>query len=509
MVAIVTEKFRLHNAAQFKESFSEASASTYYMLIGKPTAFDSDTSGGTDTSPPTPNDDVSSEFHVWDSAIGAKKISSGDVSNVVPRRNWTNGTIYDMYEHDISSTNTSQSGASNLYDATFFFMSSTNKVYKVLDNNGGTAYSGTEPTSTSNSPFKLGGYILKYMYTVSASDEAKFFTSDFIPAITDSTVSANATDGAIESIIVTAGTGQTDGTYFTPVYGDGANAGKTTGAILKLVISNGAIASFGLTDGTDTTIHSAGTEYTFATVNLASGYTFSDAALTTAAAIGGSGGAVKVIISPKGGHGFNAINELGGHFVMARVTMTGAENDDISAGNDFRNLALCIDPTTFGTSTIASDSTTRLSYAVKLESGAGTFLPDETVIQQSTGAVGKVVEYDASNRILFLIQERYNGHGASSVTSPTVSTGVGEGNGARFSGANIVSNSGGSGASGTPDAAADSAVTLSNGGSITFTDGYANPELEPDSGNIVYVENRRPIFRSSSQTEDIKLVVEF
>ena len=120
MVAIVTEKFRLHNAAQFKESFSEASASTYYMLIGKPTAFDSDTSGGTDTSPPTPNDDVSSEFHVWDSAIGAKKISSGDVSNVVSRRNWTNGTIYDMYEHDISSTNTSQSGASNLYDATFF-----------------------------------------------------------------------------------------------------------------------------------------------------------------------------------------------------------------------------------------------------------------------------------------------------------------------------------------------------------------------------------------------------
>ena len=59
------------------------------------------------------------------------------------------------------------------------------------------------------------------------------------------------------------------------------------------------------------------------------------------------------------------------------------------------------------------------------------------------------------------------------------------------------------------DAAADAAITLANGGSITFSDGYANPELEPDSGDIVYVENRRPIFRSSSQTEDIKLVVEF
>ena len=114
MVAIVTEKFRIHNANQFKESFSEAAASTYYMLIGKPTAFDSDTSGGSDTSPPTPVDDVGSEFYVWDSSIGAKKISSTDVSNVIARRNWANDTTFDMYEHDISSTNTTTSGASNI-----------------------------------------------------------------------------------------------------------------------------------------------------------------------------------------------------------------------------------------------------------------------------------------------------------------------------------------------------------------------------------------------------------
>ena len=509
MVAIVTEKFRIHNANQFKESFSEAAASTYYKMIGKHTDFDSDTSGGSDTSPPTPVDDVGSEFYVWDSSIGAKKISSTDVSNVIARRNWANDTTFDMYEHDISSTNTTTSGASNIYDSTFYFMTSANKVYKVLDNNGGSTYSGVEPTSTSNNPFSLGGYILKYMYTISASDEAKFFTSDFIPVSTDSTVSANATDGAIESFIVTAGSGQTDGTYFTPVYGDGANAGTTSGAILKLIISGGQIQSFGLTDGTDSTIHAAGSGYTFATVNLGAAYTFTDAALTSASSIGGTGGAVKVIISPKGGHGFDATEELGGHFVMARVTMTGAENDDISAGNDFRNLALCVDPTTFGTSTVASSDTARLTYAIKLESGAGTFLPDETVIQDTTGAVGKVVEYDSSNRILFLIQERYNGHGTSSVTTPTISTGVGQGSGIRFSGANVIRNTGGSGASGTPGATADAAVTLANGGSITFSDGYANPELEPDSGDIVYVENRRPIFRSTSQTEDIKLVVEF
>ena len=35
MTAIITEKFRLHNATQFFESFSEAAANKYYMLIGK------------------------------------------------------------------------------------------------------------------------------------------------------------------------------------------------------------------------------------------------------------------------------------------------------------------------------------------------------------------------------------------------------------------------------------------------------------------------------------------
>ena len=53
------------------------------------------------------------------------------------------------------------------------------------------------------------------------------------------------------------------------------------------------------------------------------------------------------------------------------------------------------------------------------------------------------------------------------------------------------------------------AVTLTGGNSITFTDGYANSELDPDSGNVIYIENRKPISRASDQTEDIKLIVEF
>jgi hypothetical protein len=190
--------------------------------------------------------------------------------------------------------------------------------------------------------------------------------------------------------------------------------------------------------------------------------------------------------------------ELGGHYVMMRTTLTGAEGDDVLTGNDFRNISLVIDPTTYGTSTVASATTHRQVYATKLTSVTGTFTGDEKISQASTGAIGKVVEWDSTLSILYYQQERFGDYGTNSTTGAYVA----------FSGANAITGASSS-AAGTPDATADSAVTLANDNTITFTDGYANPELQPDSGNIIYQENRKPIGRATDQTEDIKLIVEF
>jgi len=502
MAAIITEKFKQHNATQFYESFSEASLSTYYMMLGKPTPFTSDTSGGTDETPPTPADDVVSEFHVWDQAIAGKNIASTDVSYAIPRRDWADLTTYDMYEDNISSSNLTTSGASNLYNSTFFFRTSDNRIYKVIDNNAGTAYSGTEPSSESTSPFAQGGYILKYMYTVTAAEQTKFLTTDFMPVSTDTTVSAAATNGKIESLIVTAGSGYENGTYYTAIQGDGTSAGTNSGAIVKFIVSSGAIASFGLTDGTDTTIYAAGAAYTYGTTNLSDATVFTGTDLTGAVTSndidGGSGGAIQVVISPKNGHGYDAVKELGGHYVMMNTLFIGAERDDLLTGNDFRNISIAADPTTYGTSTVASDSTIRQTYAAKLTSVTGTFSDDEKITQTTTGSIGKVVEWDSTNSILYYQQERYGDYGTNSSTGDFTA----------FSGENVITGAT-SAAVGTPDASADSAVTLANGYTLTFTDGYANPELQPDSGDIIYTENRSPISRATDQTEDIKIIVEF
>ena len=231
MTAIITEKFRQHNSDQFYESFSEASASTYYLFIGKATAFTAGTTGGSDSSPPTPADSVGEEYYVWDDMVAAKKVTSSYVSYAIPRRNFTNGTTYDQYHHNVNSSNTTTSGATNLYDSTFYFMTTDYRVYKVLDNGGGAAYSGSSPTSEATAPFESGGYVLQYMYSLTGSEVDKYLTTDFMPVSTDSTISTAASDGAIDSLKVTVGSNYTDGTYYAAVYGDGTSQGTSSGLL--------------------------------------------------------------------------------------------------------------------------------------------------------------------------------------------------------------------------------------------------------------------------------------
>ena len=485
MAAIITNKFRINNAEQFVESFSESAATTYYLFIGRAHSWatDADVQGnsineGTDASPPTPNDDVTSEFYNYDDMIGAKLISSSDVSHVILRRNWTTGTTYDMYEHNISSSNAANSGATNLFDSTYFVMNSSNAVYKVIENDGATA-STVEPTSTSNSIFETSdGYRWKYMYSLTSAETLNFMSTDFIHVSTDSTVSAAAVDGALDTILVVAG-----GSSFNTSSGSTISAipirGDGSGGVASVTISSGAI--------TAATVTTAGSGYTFAYIRDA------DIIAATNAGGAGSGSNLNVIIPPKGGHGSNAVKELGGFFVMLNKSLVGVEGtSDIGVGNDFRRIGLVRDPTNFGTSTVASATTRRQLYAIKFGSVSGTFTADEEINQASTGAVGKVVEFDSTNLILYYYQTRFPDVGTDS-----------NGNLTAFSGANAITGQSSS-ASATPDTSNSNTV---NG--VEFSSGYANPELAFDSGDIIYVEERSPITRASDQTENVKLIIEF
>jgi len=489
MPAIITNKFRIHNSEQFSESFSEASQNIYYLGIGRPQAWATQTRGdlrtenlGTDSASITPSDSVLQEFNTFDDLLAVKKITTSDVSYVIPRRNWTTATTYDIYRHDYGSritgtttAQTSNSGATTLFDSTFYVLTAARNVYKCLDNNNNGS-STTEPTGTSvNIITTADGYKWKYMYTLSASQQANFLSTDFMALATNSTVSSAAIDGAINIVkIKSAGTGGTNGTYTSiPIRGDGSSGTVT------VVVSGGAVTSV--------TVTNVGTGYTIAYIR--------NADIVSAGATGLSGSEIDCIIEPKGGHGYDAVKELGGFFVMLNVNLEGTESSntgDFTAENDFRRMVLLRDPYSGGT--VASSSTLRATKAVRFASSPtpGTFQVDEKITQATTGAVGKVVEWDATNRILHYIQTKFNDEGIDS-----------NGNLTAFSGVNVITGATSS-ATGTP-----SSVASETADQITFTNGYKGSELDRHRGDVLYIENRAPITRAADQTENIKLVIEF
>jgi len=486
MPAIITNKFRIHNQEQFVESFTETAKNIYYLGIGRPQAFATATrpdtrtdNEGTDAAPLTPVDSIGDEFYHFDDMLAAKKVTSSDVSIVIPRRNWATGTVYDYYRHDYgnrvtgtTNTQTANSGATSLFDATFYVMSSAFNVYKCLDNNSG-ANSTVEPTGTSSSILTTGdGYKWKYMYTLSATQQSNFLSTDFMAVATNSTVASAAVDGAINIVkIKTAGSGGTNGTHASvPIRGDGSSG------VASVTVSGGAV--------TAVTVTTPGTGYTFAYIR--------NADIVSAGATSLSGSELDVIIEPKGGHGKNAIKELGGFFVMMNTNFEAGETSntgDFTTANDFRRVVLMRDIQSGGSA--ATATTLRNTKAILLTGSPGTFTADEEINQATTGAVGKVVEFDSTNNILYYIQTRFNDEGCDS-----------NGNATAFSGANTITGQSSS-ATGTPST---SSTTVD---SVVFTSGYNAGEITADTGDIMYVENRSPITRAADQTENVKLIIEF
>ena len=485
MPAIITDRFRIHNSEQFQEAFSEGSGNVMYLGIGRPQAFATATRGdartdneGSDTAPLTPADNRNAQSFPFDDLLAAKRITSSDVTFAVPRRNWATGTTYDIYRHDygerITGTTTAQtsnSGVSTLFDANFYVLTTARNVYKVLDNNGNSA-STVEPTGTATTVLTTGdGYKWKYMYTLSASQQANFLSTDFMAVATDSTVSSAAVDGAIDIVkIKTPGSGGADGTHTgIAIRGDGSNGQ------VSVTVTGGVV--------TAVTVTNAGTGYTFGTI--------SNAQIVAAGATSLTGAELDVIIPPKGGHGKNAVEELGGFFVMLNTSLEGTESGnsgDVTVANDFRKISLIRDPLASGSA--ATATTLRGTKAINLSGVSGSYVVDEKITQATTGAVGKVVEWDSTNSILYYIQTRHTNDGIDS-----------NGNLTAFSGQNVVTGAGG--ATGTPTT---STSTINN---VSFTSGYSASEIDADSGDILYIENRAPITRAADQTENIKLVIEF
>jgi hypothetical protein len=521
MPGIITHKFRLNNAEQFLESFTEADNinTRYYMFLARAHGWTDD------TSPPTPIDTIlGSDFNIWRNMIAAKRVTSSDVTFAVARNNWTSGIQYTPYTDSNAS----------LYTSNFFVVTDDFNVYKVIDNNNN-ALSTVKPSSTGTSIFTTSdGYRWKFMYNITPADVLKFTTTNFIPAKQlDSDdgslqfdVQAAASNGAIDFIDVTsAGSGYlfatgtfsnvdsstiikltsastTDDSYVgSTVYVSG---GTGSGQLREIVDYQGNInkatvnAAFSPVPDTSST-YIVGPKVTITgdgqgalayanvalpalssatvgnTVNqvvmIDTGSNYSKFNVTISAnSSHGTGAVASGSVAPYGGHGNNAVKELGATDVILNVRMTGTESGTFITNNDFRIVGLMRDPLLANgdiANTTVYDMTTKLTVTGK----SGTFSADEMIAGGTSGASARFVSFANTNA-----------SGTAGVISVT-------------------------GLDGTFEAA--ETITGNTSTQTATVASINNRDLQDFKGDILYVENRLPVSRAADQTEDIKLIVRF
>ena len=483
---------------------------------------------GTEDVPPLPLDNQREKIGLYDEIIAAKRVTDSFARTVIRRYNWdvSVNPIYDMWKPDYSATpggggqvgKPAASGATSISDAKFYVMNSNYEVFKCLYNGEdltvGGATAQEEPTvSGANYDAATGlytettgaGYIWKHMYTIPTDDVLKFLSSDFMPIVLPTnpsrvSVAGLAVAGAIDvALVEDAGNNlPASQTLYTSIKGDG------TGGVVRFVTDgSGSI--------TDASIHSRGSGYTYGNVLLGNGNLFSDPGLASGDAVAtaaGATGAIEVVLPPQGGHGSDHETELNGKRVMTNIRLTYAEGSgDFPVDNDFRRIGIIKDPYNWGTTTFATDDTLSGLKALKIEGASADYIPDERISQTVTGgtAYGTVVSWTLDSGSTTAGVLKY-------IQTNDAHTDQGVVRAFESNAANAVSG-GQSAAAGNIDVDYTGPLL---GSTFILDDtndansgGKAYPEIENNSGDVIYIENRRLITRAPDQIEDIKLVIEF
>ena len=189
----------------------------YYYFLGKTLEWEGT---GSDFVPNAPEDTYKYELQTRNETILLKQIQATDVAFVIPRYQWVNNFVYDMYDDSYSSTVPANSGAVRLEDAIFYTVTNEFNVYKCISNNYNKP-STVQPTGTSSSQFSTAdGYVWKFMYTIPIALRNRFLTAQFIP-ITTSLRNQFYSSGEISAVSIdNPGFGYTNPPTLT-VNGDG------------------------------------------------------------------------------------------------------------------------------------------------------------------------------------------------------------------------------------------------------------------------------------------------
>jgi len=403
-----------------------------------------------ENNPPQPTQDQKYIKDIFKSIFVVKQIYSSDISPVIQRIDWTSGTTYDYYRDDVNMFAVDGAGTLQL---NFYVRNRYDQVFKCLWNNNGTASTQEpffQPGSYGTNDIYVGsdGYKWKYIYTIDTGLKRKFMDSKWIPVpVSKNTPNALQTAagfGDIEVINVTnkgSGYDSANAIITVTITGDG------TGAKAVAEASAGQI--------TNIVVNNTGANYTYANVSITS--------------LLGSGAVAVAPTSPIGGHGFDAVDELGCSNVMFTCEFDGSEGGKIPVDIDYRQVGLIVNPVSLSSyPNIASGAAYKTTTDFVVAPGFGAYVPDETIYQgaslDTSTFSASVLSFDTASNVIYLINK---------VGTPTL----------------------------------NAPVYASSSGTVRTLLSVSYPDFQTFSGYLSYVENRSGITRSSDGKEQFRFVL--
>jgi hypothetical protein len=415
--------------------------------------------------PPTPTDNDFYIKSVYKNIIAAKKINSNDVAAVIERVDWTSGTTYSQYT---STANLNDLDEGGLLLNDFFVRNSYDQIFKCLSNgktltNPNGVPSTIEPlidfsTNLIENVIETGdGYKWKYIFTIDSGAKLKFFDENWVPLpiTTHRTKIADSKYGAGEISVINVYDGGLnytndngfDVTTSITIAGDGENASA------KAIISGGKVSRILM-------------------ANTGSNYTYATATISPKTGYLGNGAILIAEPSPIGGHGFDLLEEFGCRNVMITAEFNGTETGTLPNDIDYRQIGLIANPEIVvgNSNQFANSSIYKATHDITVSGGVGSYIQDEIVYQGPTKEFstfsGRVLNFDSDNNLLYLINTQ--GH----ITKNDFLNG---------------------------DQSKTVRVVLDE----------TVEQIVPFSGNIIYIENRTKVQRTSTGLEQFRLTLNY
>lgn len=437
---LITNNFKTTMVKSFIEYITDPDA-YYFLGAHRSIKF------ANDSTPPEILSDVrSTHYQLYDELLFGKHITVNDVKPMIRNIQWTEGTVYEMYD-----TDTPDLDKKNFY--VICFESGEYHVFKCLNNNGGVP-STDQPKRSETNPGDLyyrtnDGYEWKYMYSVTPSEYLKFATPSYFPVIPNPDVTASAVSGSLDTIIIEdpglayrnfatgvfkeSGVGgdllifsiesnsienplSADDFFYenSSIYIDNGPGDGEIRTIVDYFVQGGEkiividspfetvpdrTSSFIISpkvyisgDGKNARARSVvnantGSISEIVIIDSGSDYTYASVEVIgstgTSTVTTVSSVVARAIIAPPGGHGFDPINELYAIRLGIGMTFEGSEANTIPATNDYRKISLIKDPLF-------------KSANITLTAPATTVSVTDVIYQPSTGARGTVTGVSAN-----------------------------------------------------------------------------------------------------------------